>query len=398
MKSLLLSAQRLLWCLVLLLASCTDPYQPDVVKSPPSYLVIDGYLNSQGITTIKLTRTYALASAALPPAEARATVFLEEENGPRTLLREAPAGTYTSPTALTLNPAKRYRLRLNTLASLEYASDFVPVKTTPPIDSMPWRIENGGINITVNSHDATNTTQYYRWDYVETWEIIPVYRPTVEYVNRTIGMRPIVVPYPTICWGNAPSTLIQVDKTTGLSQDVVANFPLRRIANTSERLYRRYSMLVQQYALTKEEYAYWTLLRKNTESIGSLFDPQPAQLTGNVHCLTRPTELALGFVGAHSLAEKRIFIARQELPAGFPKVSGYESCLPPDSVFLQPRGADLPFSPEDKLQTSFSGPNALIPIDPIIVKSFDLIGYTAKEKDCVDCRTRGTSVKPSFWP
>ena len=392
------SVGRLLCWALVALVGCTDPYQPDVLKSPPSYLVVDGFLNSRGVTTIKLTRTYAIGSAAVAPIETKATAYLEEENGPRTLLREAPAGTYTSPTALTLNPTKRYRLHLNTLSSLEYVSDFVPVKTTPPIDSVPWKIENGGVSISVNAHDATNATQYYRWDYVETWEIIPVYHPTKEYVNRSIGMRDILVPYPTICWGNASSTLIQIDKTTGLSQDVVANFPLRRLANTSDRLYRRYSILVQQFALTKEEYAYWALLRKNTESIGSLFDPQPAQLTGNVHCLTRPTELALGFVGAHSVTEKRIFIARQELPADFPSVSGYERCIPPDSVFLYRAVSGPPVSPADILESAFSGPNALIPIDPIYGHMIPPIGYTAKDKDCVDCRTRGTSVKPSYWP
>ena len=382
---------------LLLATACTDPYLPEAVQNPPSYLVVDGFLNPQGVTTIKLSRTYAIGAKTAPPVETKATAYLEEENGPRTLLREASAGTYTSP-ALILNPAKRFRLHLNTLAGLEYVSDFVPVKNTPAIDKLTWNVDNNGVNIYLNTHDATNATQYYRWDYVETWEIIPIYHPTTEYVNRTIGMRPITMPLPTICWGNALSSQIQIDKTTALSQDVVANFPLRKIANTSERLYQRYSILAEQYALTKEEYAYWELLRKNTESIGSLFDPQPSQLTGNVHCLTRATELVLGYVGAHSVTEKRLFIARQDLPSNFPFVSGYERCIPPDTIFLKPKSSLPPPPPADILQTAFSGPNALIPIDPVYLPNMGLSGYTAKDKDCVDCRARGSSAKPSYWP
>ena len=391
------STNRLLrWALLVLLPGCTDPFTPPSASAPPSYLVVDGFINSRGISTISLSRTYAIALAASPPTETSATVFVEAQTGRQYLLREsAVKGTYVSD-QLTLNPADTYRLHLTTAAGKEYASAFVPVKTTPPIDTVVWRATGNGVDLTVSTHDPARATQYYRWEYAETWEIVSPYVPSLEYSGNRL--RALSVPYPALCWRTTRGTTVQLASTATLNQDVVSAYPLRQLPSTAQQLLRRYSLLVQQHALTKEEYQYWELLRKNTETIGSLFDPQPVQLTGNVRGLTRPTELALGFVGVHSLAEKRIFIARQELPAGFPKVSGYESCLPPDSVFLQPRGADLPFSPEDKLQTSFSGPNALIPIDPIIVKGFDLIGYTAKEKDCVDCRTRGTSVKPSFWP
>ncbi|MBO2008339.1 DUF4249 domain-containing protein [Hymenobacter negativus] len=380
--------------LALWLAGCTDPYMPDVITSPPSYLVVDGFINSQGVTTIKLSRTYAVASKAAVPVETRATVYIEDEAGTRQLLTESSVkGTYAS-VAHTLNTARKYRLHINTLAGREYVSDYVPVKTTPPIDSLPWRTDNNGLSIYVNAHDATNATQYYRWEYVETWEINPIYRPSVEYVNNR--MRDIVVPYPSICWGNAASTIIQIDKTTALTQDIVSDFRLRLLPINSDLLNSQYSILVQQYALTREEYAYWELLRKNTESIGSLFDPQPAQLTGNVHCISSPDEITLGFIGAHSLSQRRIFIRRQDLPANWRPRTGYESCMPPDSVFID-RPAPPPPNPAFILQGAFAG-GAFLPIEELYSQRGVLIGYTAKSKDCIDCRTRGTSVKPSFWP
>jgi len=386
----------LLSCLALWLASCTDPYMPDVITSPPNYLVVDGFINSQGTTTIRLSRTYAVAAKTAPPAETRATVYIEDEAGNRLLLTESNVqGTYASG-AQVLNAARKYRLHINTLAGKEYVSDYVAVKTTPPIDSVPWRIDNNGLSIYVNAHDATNRTQYYRWEYVETWEIIPIYNPQVEYVNNS--MRDIVVPYPTICWGNAQSTIIQIDKTTALSQDVVANFRVRQLPQTSDLLFSRYSILVKQHALTREEYAYWELLRKNTESIGSLFDPQPSQLTGNVHCLTSASDIALGFVGVHSVTENRIFIRRLDLPPTWAPPSPYQQCLPADSISLHPDVRPTP-PPEEILRSYFSGPNYL-PIEPYYGPSSSIVvkGYLAKSRDCIDCRTRGTSVKPSYWP
>ena len=87
----------LLFGLLLAATACTDPYLPEALQSPPSYLVVDGFLNAQGITTIKLSRTYAVGAKTPPPVEARASVYLEEEGGPATLLREVPGGTYSSP-------------------------------------------------------------------------------------------------------------------------------------------------------------------------------------------------------------------------------------------------------------------------------------------------------------
>ncbi|GAA4031448.1 DUF4249 domain-containing protein [Hymenobacter glaciei] len=391
MNSILLLTHRLRWVLLLLLPACTDPYLPEAVKNSPSYLVVDGFLNSKGVTTIKLSRTYAVGAKTAPPAETKATVYLEEEAGPRTLLREAPAGIYTSPTALTLNPAKRYRLHLNTLANQEYASNFVPVKNTPLIDDFSWRAENNGVNIRLSTHDPANATRYYRWDYVETWEINPIYRPQVEYSAGTINFPDITVPYPTKCWGTAPSTTVLLANTTPLSQDVVADRPLRQLPPSSERLNTRYSVLVQQFALTKEEFDYWELLRKNTESIGSLFDAQPAQLIGNVHCLSNSADLALGFVGAHSVTEKRLFVDRRDLPRHWPTPSGYEACYPPDTVWLSKPPLKYP---QEALKSYFAS-GEYIPIEHITLLG---IGYTGKSRDCVDCRTRGSAIKPSFWP
>jgi hypothetical protein len=383
-------SQWLLSGIGLLATGCTDPYLPEVQQSPPSYLVVDGYLNAQGITTIKLSRTYAVGAKTAPPAEAKATVYMEDEAGTRIVLQEAPAGTYASPSQ-NLNPARRYRLHLTTLGGKDYASDFVPVKLTPPIDAVSWQADNAGLHIAVDTHDASGNTRYYRWEGIETWEIYPVYQPVVEFVNGQ--MRDIVVPFPSVCYGTANTTAIRVSNTTALSQDVVARFPVQQLPAGSDRLFSRYSLLVQQHALTKQEYAYWELLRKNTESIGSLFDPQPVQLTGNVHGLSNPAETVLGYVGAHSVSEKRVFIARADLPRNWPVRSGYEDCLPPDTVTF---GNPPSRFPNEILRSYFGSPNFL-PIDPIFDKAGGLRGYTGKSRACIDCRLRGSATKPSFW-
>ena len=391
MRRPILFARLVVFLCLVTLAGCTDPYLPDAIKNPPSFLVVDGFINTQGVTTIKLTRAYAIASAAAPPVETQATLYIEDEAGGRNVLQEGTKGTYTS-AALVLSPGKKYRLRLRTQAGKEFASDFVAAKTTPPIDTVRWRVEKAELNVLVNTHDDTNKTKYYRWETAETWEIHPPYQPKVEYVNKV--MRILRVPFPTICWGNAASSTILINKTTALSQDVVSDFRVKVLPASSERFDTRYSILVRQHALSTEEYSYWELQRKNTESIGTLFDPQPVQLAGNVHALTNTSEVVLGFVGVHSVTEKRIFIARTELPDPRAVLTGYEACIPPDSVFVPTRGVFPPPKPEEVLEAAFNQPQYLPITDFSTPKGG---GYLAQSRDCIDCRTRGTTVKPSFW-
>lgn len=364
----------------LLLSGCVDPYAPDVISSSQRYLVVDGFINSKGITTINLSRTYPVDAKTPPPAERNAAAYIEEEGGPRFPLRESTPGVYTS-ASLLLNDAKKYRLHLNTQDGKEYASAYVSVKNTQPIDDVEWQTSGQNVGIYVSTHDEARASQYYRWEYTETWEIIPVYRPEVEYKGR---IQPIQVPYPTLCWGSAPSSDIKTSRTTDLSQDVVSRYPLRTLPLNSERLYSKYSLLVTQHALTREEYDYWELLKKNTENIGTLFDPLPSQLTGNVQCLSDNSEIALGYVGAHSVAEKRIFISNDELPADSRQLNGYEACYPPDTTLLKDVDNDY-------------RTGVLIPIETLRSRGGTIVGYTKSVIDCIDCRKRGTAVRPSFW-
>ncbi|MET4073944.1 DUF4249 domain-containing protein [Hymenobacter sp. UYCo722] len=376
------STQILGWSLVLLLSSCIDPFTPPSISSPPSYLVVDGFINSRGISTISLSRTYAIALAASPPTETSASVFIEAQSGRRYSLREsAVKGTYVSD-PLALPPADTYRLHLTTAAGKEYASTYVPVKTTPPIDTVAWRATGTGVDITMSAHDPANATQYYRFEYAETWEIVSPYIPSLEFLGGRL--RPLSVPFPALCWRTVRGTTVQLANTTTLTQDVVASYPLRQLPSTAPQLLRQYSLLVQQHALTKDEYQYWELLRKNTETIGSLFDPQPVQLTGNVQGLgSNAGAIALGYVGAHSLSEKRIFIARRQLPAAWRPLTGYESCMPPDTV-------------RPGAETYAFGTNYL----PIYAtyKNGGLVGILAATADCIDCRRRGSAIRPSYWP
>ncbi len=384
-----------LWAGLLVLASsCITPYVAEIPASTQNSLVVNGFINSQGITSLQLTRSLALPSTKSPAAETKATVAIQAQGGQRFALTESPAGTYAS-ASLNLNPALTYKLSITTAGGKTYETDYLPVKTAPAIDQVHWRYENDGIQLYVDTHDASRNTTYYRWRYQETWQFTSAYESRFQYnpVTKVIEPRTNDIYH---CWGNAVSTAITQTTTTRLSQDVVQDFPLVFLPANSEKLRVRYSILVQQYAQTKEEYDYWETLKKNSENLGTINDPLPSQITGNIHCLTNPDEPVLGFVGIHSVSEQRIFIDRSELPLPtyFVFKTGYENCALIVEDRCPRRGTPLP----PGVTETFNIP-ALLPTDV----EGDFRDYLTSCKyygaltECVDCRVRGTTVKPSFW-
>jgi hypothetical protein len=62
--------------------------------------------------------------------------------------------------------------------------------------------------------------------------------------------------------------------------------------------------------------------------LGTIFDAQPTEITGNIRSLSDPAEKVIGFINAAPVQEARIFISKEEVPAlGFPVVlrQGYKS-------------------------------------------------------------------------
>jgi len=364
--------QLLGWSLVLLVAGCVDPYRPPEITAPGSYLVVNGFFDSAlgSTTNIRLTRTQNLTDSKVPTVETRAQVTIESAHSVTYPLREAGNGLYTL-TGVTPLANENYRLRIKTAQGKEYLSEYVPVVTTPAIDSVNWSVENDGVQINVNTHDPRGNTRYYRWDYNETWEFTAAYQSSLELVNNQLISR---TDDSYRCWKSDSSSTIVVSTSARLSQDIISQRPLVFIPGQSIKLGIRYSMLVRQYGLTKEGYDYYEQLAKITQSVGSLFDPQPSQITGNFHAAVNgSTDLVLGFFRVGTVESKRIFIQKAQLPSWYPQ-NGNSLCQIDTMTLAEIRESR-----------------------PGVITSFEMGQYLTSSLYCVDCRLRGTNKRPAFW-
>jgi hypothetical protein len=369
----------------LILPACKEKYMPDIHVPASGFLVVEGFINAgNGPTSIQLSRTTGLDSIYILP-EAGAQVEVQGENGASYPLTEQGSGKY-SVNQLTIDPGQRYRLHIKTSNGKEYLSDLTEVKITPPIDSVSWKAGSDDLGVFVSTHDDEKKSVYYQWEFQETWQYNTILKS--DYIRSAPGEitnRTAEESFPPFCWSYDASENIMISSSAKLSEDVIHEFPLTRISySTTNKLNTRYSILVKQRVLTKEWFEWKDRVKKNTEKLGSIFDPLPSGITGNIHSITDPTETVIGFIGCTTEVEKRIFISHSDIP-NVNIYTGYEDCIT----------SDLPYYTE-KTDNLLTGTGTVI--TGLQVNAGVITGVTISNIDCVDCRLKGgTATKPDFW-
>jgi len=376
---------KLIVCCVsaLLLFNCKRPYDPKLKPTQSNFLVVEGFIDGAALTKIKLSRTRVLSAGdtAAVRNELNANVSIEDDHQNIYLLKDAGNGIYANTNIFNLNPSYQYRLHILTSNGKEYFSDFVPFKQSPPIDTIGWKTKNEGVQVFVNTHDESNTTKYYRWEYDETWEIHSAYNTYLKYdtLHNAVVFRNDQV---HVCWRSDSFNKILLGSSAKLTSDVIDQMPLVFIEPHDRKLSVLYSIRVKQFALDLKGYNYWEAMKNNSENVGSIFDPQPNQTVGNIHCVSDPSETVVGYIGAGNSFNKRVFISNDLMPLSW---NGFPDC----PVIAVP-------NIKDSLLFYFNE-GGMDPISETTLASGALV-YSASFADCVDCTTSGTNIKPVFWP
>jgi hypothetical protein len=372
--------------------SCRKPYNPTLISSNQSYLVVDGVINSGADSTIiYLSRTVKLNSKSFRNPE-NAILKIESDRKDVYTLQETIPGKFVG-VNLNLPFDRKYRIHIFTNENEEYLSDYVENKITPPVDSVYATPLTTGVQFSVSTHDNTNKTRYYRWDYTESWSY-----QIGEQASRLIYQNGQILPrnpdsLVNLCYKYPQhNSSIFLANSSKLVQDVINRSPLGYVDGSTGKLSNTYELLVNQYALTSEAYKYWTMLKKNSEGLGTITDPQPSQSITNIHCVSNPAEPVIGYVSVSTVAVKRVFLAGRTLPFAF-------NVLAKDSVSCG--GGIIWMQPEN---TFLSRLYAVMASGDTLLVKFETggggaKGYSYETAICSDCRLRGgTTTKPPYWP
>jgi hypothetical protein len=359
---------------ILFLSGCITQFIPQT-KEGKEFLIVEGLITDQpGANTIKLSKSLPLGERSTANPVSWCAVSITDNLGSRIPFFETTAGTYVPGSSFHGVIGRFYTLHVTAQFEskvFNYESYPMEMKTVPPIDSLYYEkvtiksIDNTftapeGCQVYLDTHDESNKCKYYRWEYDETWKIeIPYTVP-----NK-------------VCYVTDNSDIINVKNTSVLAVDRINKYPLSFISNTTDRLSKKYSMLVHQYSLNEDEYLYWEKLQNISEEVGGLYDMIPASIPSNIFCMEDPTEKVLGYFSVSATTSKRIFI--KDIFKGLVNVYSPDQCIA-DTIH---GGGLIP-----GLNTS-----VWVLVDNFM-PPYRVITYS---KGCADCTVRGTTTKPDFW-
>jgi hypothetical protein len=373
-----------------LVSSCIERYYLEEHSSLIRRIVVDAVINDQDtLQKIILSKTASPERPSYVPLSGCSVSVTDIQNNLFTFQElEDDPGIYAGVIpANRLQPGNRFKMNFTTADGEEYESAYDELTACPPIDSVYYEydsiptadpdIQTDGIRFYLDFEPSGEYGRYYRWQLEETWEYHSTWPITMYYAGRIYIVTPDYSYF--YCYKTMQVKEFYILSTSDLVSNRYDRFRLHFVDNLTQKLMHKYSLLIKQYSMTEEAYAFWLDLSRNNQESGGLFDSQPVRVRGNVINVNDPDEIVLGYFGVSSVKSKRIVFS--DVPElSFEKVP-----------FCDPRKF------EERLQRF--GP-ALWPVyllyynDPNTGKR--TLGIA--DPECFDCRLLGgTTEKPDYW-
>lgn len=306
--------RRLLTVLLLLsLTACVDEVSLPI-RQMESRLVVDGLITTDPPPyVVKLTFTGQFSSLYRLPEGLNvngALVTISDDRGRTVRLRPdplTPAYYYMRDSTFRGQPGRSYTLRVTLDDGHTFVSRPERMADVPPIDQLTAEYKRGPAStgapdtytVLLDTQDPPALGNYYRWS---TFAYVPCWPGGVPATFKSVDI-------------NVSFPLLYGPPTDVLSDALINGNHIRRRPVITLPVYaigRRY-VEVQQYSLTRSAFQYWTLFEQQRTRTGSLFDPQPASIEGNIHLQSDTATLALGYFGASALSRKRLIVESDTL-------------------------------------------------------------------------------------
>lgn len=431
--------------------SCTEEFYPETTNYQ-ELLVVDGLVtNDTGAYVVTLRRSMPLG-VNKPKMESGAIVEIESSDGTLVNLTEVSNGTYsTQGTDFRGQIGQSYRLHIVTNNGKEYFSHYESLAAPTDIDQLNWDFETDteegtGVRIFVSSH-LTDSLQFLRWEYEETWESVPAFLFDTLPQNAFIeapNEYPEKDNYPNICYTSQKSSDLFIASTESYTENRVLQKPLAFVSASTSKLLYKYCITVNQYSMSKAQYQFWKALADSESEEGSMYDSYPNPIKGNIYSVDNPDEPVLGGFFASPVSQKRIFIRNQDIRTRIIYISNPFSCIYMSRgittdiqkingdtlTYLTSRIAAInkqlrtltPGTPEyisltserSQLNVTLTRFNQILKtIDDLEIETGGMYVGTSCERGmgggvsctanfvistvCFDCRRFGTETKPDFW-
>jgi hypothetical protein len=294
---------------------CIEQIRVPVRTEAPILVVDGGITNRPGPYQVRITRTgtFNVPSEAYEKLAVQDALvqIIEKETNRIVALELVPnqPGLYqTIENSFVGKTGNTYTIEIRTTDGKNYRSDPEVMPVAPPIKELTARysaqrtIVNDtpfGYEIFLNMDDPADQANYYRWT-------------ANSYIRReSVG----VLQFGGNFWYKYCWTPVS-DNNIIIHSDVYSNGrPLRDQMVFRSPIYTvgKHFVEVTQYALTREAYQFWRRFNEQRGRIGTIFDPLPSPIVGNIYNVDNPNERALGYFTASGISTKRLTVPEDTL-------------------------------------------------------------------------------------
>jgi len=321
------------YLLLLTISGCIETFEP-TINLDTSPIVITGVitdLNPAQVEIAKPVTGYTKQSSI--QRISGATVLLFDDQGNQEQLTEIRNGYYQGTSKGVVG--RKYHINVQLPNNDIISSSPQLLKPCPSIDSLsleqikylkPFgkiKVEINGLNLNLYMNNSDTLSRYYKWKIGGTYK----------------RLSPLSV---DTCYVTMP-THSHFVLGESVSKDTDLLWKKLKYIKADGTYTEGHSVEVSQYSLTKEAYDYWKKIEDQQNNLGSVFDPPPTQIIGNLSYIDDQNVPVLGFFEVSSIKKKRIFITidnfldlSEELIASFIRDLNYK-CYPILLDFMPPR-------------------------------------------------------------
>jgi hypothetical protein len=383
--------------------SCVETFFPELVNKA-GFLVVDAVITNESRSyDVYLTRSVSTLNSKVIVVKG-AYVSVTDNSGKEFILQEVSAGHYITDSKKFLGEiGKKYFLYIKTSGGDEYRSDTCTMYGISTIDQIYYKrntkySENGidestGISIYIDGTVSDKNDCFLRWDFNEVWETEVPYPP--EYAFSGTNIFTPVAEKNKYCWKNARSKDILIHSFQEQQNPVVKNKEIGFfITNQSDRFNVKYSVLVNQYTISRIEFEFWNKLKETNEEAGGIFEKQPYSISGNIKNLKNPEEVVLGYFQVESVYSKRLYIGPYEI--GSLKLPLYPSTCELRTYKIGDTVETGRIRTLSEIYSYISRRDSVL-VSPYYNDYGVITGMITTSRSCADCSVSGDPKKPGFW-
>ncbi|WP_289053310.1 DUF4249 domain-containing protein [Carboxylicivirga marina] len=382
--------------------SCLEPYDVNITDYE-DLLVVDALITDEQINhRVYLSRSIPNLDE-IPQRESNALVIITDQNNKEEVLTEIEPGVYeTDKEQFVPIIGGTYTLTIRTSRGIVYQS--TPCTLLPKIDidnvsfkaGKEWNsdetMELQGLNILVDG--VASEGNYLRWLYEEDWQFKTPF-PTRMAYDFEIDDWVYITPINHTCWKEDAANSVVIHSFANQNAATIKDKKVCFVpSKETDKLTVRYSILVKQLCISKEEYEFWNKLKVTTDDVGDVFGVQPFSIVGNIKNINDDKEPVLGYFQTGSVDSERIYIDRSDVTnLGLPVFSRYYNCSV-DSFKYEDFPDQTPLEIYNKFVLSgvYNLNDAIYDED-----TGAMVGFLLARPICSDCTLTGTSEKPDFW-